>query len=202
MSLLGTFFTFENGGNSGFCANTVLHSCVNIVSVNSSGFCKKCDGITSLIFGLIARRRESLFNSPPKQVNSIGERPARQSELNGPVAQPKSFSVKGVFGLSAGIPRLFFCRGPSAVFSAIVTVIVYAFKRMFFAWSLPHVGNEGLKTIPLTAKRYSSRTIEFIYGAGFSSASIPHGRPSPVFGKVFFSERHGVILHEGETFWQ
>lgn len=69
------------------------------------------------------------------------------------------------------VVRLFIQSGPSAVFGAVIAIIIYTVKRAFFAGGFAHIGEEVFKDLPAFADLDTASAIVGVtFKVGISAA--------------------------------
>ena len=102
---------------------------------------------------------------------------------------PTASNKLGVLVSGSSIFSLFLSRGPSAVASAIWSIVINSIKRHTF-WPVPHIGVKGHKGLsPGLADGNSTSAVIHISRIVFVSASGEHTGPNPVFRRICHAMR-------------
>jgi hypothetical protein len=90
----------------------------------------------------------------------------------------------GPVDVGVSVLFLLFARGPSAIFRAVIAVIVNALNRHAFR-SRSHIGQERIEgLLPTFADGNAATAISVIVGKGRIAASVSHCLPRFVLGRV------------------
>lgn len=84
----------------------------------------------------------------------------------------------------APIPSLVGTAGPSAIFLAIIPIVIYSFQRKAF-WPRPHIKNKIIKTKPSFANPYTPTAISKIIFMSWVITSHPHFFPNRMFRPMY-----------------
>jgi len=106
---------------------------------------------------------------------------ARYSNFFGPSRDWERFSIECNQSVASSIPVLCRTCSPSAIFLAVISVIVDTIKRMSRRWSIAHIRNEVFKRLPALTNFNSSAPVSFIRMVIWSSTSIVHIYPCSMF---------------------
>ena len=78
---------------------------------------------------------------------------------------------------ASSISRLFRCCGPSAIFRAVRSVIIYAVKCVGCSRAVPHVAEKHRKTVPPSTNHYSAPSVSGVRLTCWAVASASHIHP-------------------------
>ena len=105
------------------------------------------------------------------------------AKTSGPLHDGQCLSVVGEEVVDGAVVHLNKACRPSAVFRAVVPIIIDAVKRMIIRWSRPHVVVERLKTLaPPVTYRYTPGAVPRPHLAALLVAPLQHGMVDKILG--------------------
>jgi len=108
----------------------------------------------------------------------------RYSDNFASVLKQKFFAAKSNISVCPGIACLISSRGPSAIFFAIVSVVINSVKSVIF-WPSPHIRKKVFKLFPSRTVRNSPSSIIFPLWAILVVATSFHRGPNSVLSGRF-----------------
>lgn len=107
-------------------------------------------------------------------------RTERYSENFASVSKQKFFAAKSNISVRPSIVCLLSSRSPSAIFFAVISVVINSVKSIAF-WPSPHICKKVFKIFPPLAVRDPSSSVVRPFRAVLVIASALHSGPNPVF---------------------
>ena len=129
------------------------------------GFSPGYEPFPATIFGFCHRRL-----LVPSTLDSPSNAGFAYAKPIGPVFHAHGFAVRGNHVVPAMIPGLFALCGPTAIFGAVVAVVVDAIYRVLGGWANSHVAQELLKRSPLLGDTDASSSVVLETAGGLDGA--------------------------------
>lgn len=104
-----------------------------------------------------------------------------------PLSQCLALTVNHYDSTASCIVGLFFGSSPSAIFFAIMAVVIFSLYTVFWTWPIAHVFVKSFKRFPVWINLNTPCSIFIVARIIFVSASLFHTRPNTIFGSFGFS---------------
>ena len=133
------------------------------------------------------------FLNYPASLKPLRNGRFRDIVSNRPIFKEHSLACQGQGPVVSSIPGLFFCCRPTAIFWAIIAIIVNTIKAMRRAWALTHISKKALKIKPSVTDGDSSAAVIFIVDSIRVKASAFHSSPDTIFWGIYQTVIFGFL---------